>query len=103
MRRAYNLLLLAIVGLAWSGPAHCQSHPSDMEIVQALRAGGHVIVIRHGATNEDQADVDPLNTDNIAKQRQGATCIIGCFTAIECNVFYSAAPDDRGARLGRPH
>jgi broad specificity phosphatase PhoE len=29
-----------------------------------------VIVIRHGATNEDQADVDPLNTDNIAKQRQ---------------------------------
>ena len=35
-----------------------------------LRAGGHVIVIRHGATNEDQADTDPLNTDNIAKQRQ---------------------------------
>jgi phosphohistidine phosphatase SixA len=70
MRRAHNWLLLAIVGLAWSGPAHCQSHPSDMEIVQALRAGGHVIVIRHGATNEDQADVDPLNTDNIAKQRQ---------------------------------
>jgi replicative DNA helicase len=32
---------------------------------------------------------------NIAKQRQGATCIIACFTAIECNAFYSAAPDDR--------
>ena len=28
---------------------------------------------------------------NIAKQRQGATGIIGCFTAIECNAFYSAA------------
>jgi replicative DNA helicase len=30
---------------------------------------------------------------NIAKQRQGATGSISCFTAIECNVFYSAAPD----------
>jgi replicative DNA helicase len=33
---------------------------------------------------------------NIAKQRQGVTGIIGCFTAIECNVFYSEALDDRG-------
>ena len=33
---------------------------------------------------------------NIAKQRQGVTGIIGCFTAIECNSFYSAASDDRG-------
>jgi broad specificity phosphatase PhoE len=36
----------------------------------ALRAGSHVIVIRHGATNADQADTDPLNQDNIAQQRQ---------------------------------
>jgi replicative DNA helicase len=28
---------------------------------------------------------------NIAKQRQGATGIIACFTAIECNAFYDAA------------
>ena len=28
---------------------------------------------------------------NIAKQRQGATGIIGCFTAIECNAFYDEA------------
>jgi replicative DNA helicase len=33
---------------------------------------------------------------NIAKQREGATGNIGCFTAIECNAFYSAASDDRG-------
>jgi phosphohistidine phosphatase SixA len=31
--------------------------------------GGYVIVFRHGATNRDQADTDPLNFDNIAKQR----------------------------------
>jgi len=28
-----------------------------------------VIVLRHGATNRDQADTDPLNPDNVAKQR----------------------------------
>ena len=42
---------------------------SDQEIAQALRAGGLVIVLRHGATFPDQADTDPLNYDNIAAQR----------------------------------
>jgi broad specificity phosphatase PhoE len=38
-------------------------------VVQALRAGGIVIVVRHGATFPDQADTDPLNFDNIAAQQ----------------------------------
>src|SRR6201997_5882482 len=42
---------------------------SDQEIAQALRAGGLVMVVRHGATFPDQADTDPLNFDNIAAQR----------------------------------
>src|SRR6516162_8736976 len=42
---------------------------SDQEIAQALRAGGLVIVLRHGATFPDRADTDPLNLDNIAAQR----------------------------------
>jgi replicative DNA helicase len=42
------------------------------------------------ATCKDRLEI------NIAKQRQGVTGIIGCFTAIECNSFYSAASDDRG-------
>ena len=46
-------------------PAHAQG-----EWVSALRQGGHVIVFRHGATHNDQADTDPLNLDNVAKQRQ---------------------------------
>ena len=29
-----------------------------------------MIVVRHGATHPDQADTDPLNLDNVAKQRQ---------------------------------
>jgi broad specificity phosphatase PhoE len=42
---------------------------TDQEIAQALRAGGLVIVVRHGATFPDQADTDPLNFDNIVAQR----------------------------------
>src|SRR5690348_8496047 len=42
---------------------------NDADIAQALRAGGLVIVVRHGATFPDQADTDPLNFDNIAAQR----------------------------------
>jgi broad specificity phosphatase PhoE len=42
---------------------------NDQEIAQTLRAGGLVIVVRHGATFPDQADTDPLNFDNIAAQR----------------------------------
>ena len=62
--------LLSIAALALNGPAIGQERPSDAELAQALRAGGHVIVIRHGATHADQADTDPLNHDNVAKQRQ---------------------------------
>lgn len=40
------------------------------EMLTKLRAGGHVIVVRHGATHPDQADTDPLNLDNVGKQRQ---------------------------------
>jgi broad specificity phosphatase PhoE len=35
-----------------------------------LRDGGYVIVFRHGATYQDQADTHPLNPSNVAKQRQ---------------------------------
>jgi broad specificity phosphatase PhoE len=42
---------------------------NDADIAQALRAGGLVILLRHGATYPDQADTDPLNFDNIAAQR----------------------------------
>jgi phosphohistidine phosphatase SixA len=41
----------------------------DKDIAQALRAGGLVLVVRHGATDPDKADIDPLNFDNIAAQR----------------------------------
>jgi phosphohistidine phosphatase SixA len=42
---------------------------ADNDIAQALRAGGLVLVVRHGATFTDRADTDPLNFDNVAAQR----------------------------------
>jgi phosphohistidine phosphatase SixA len=43
---------------------------AQTEWVNAVRQGGYVIVFRHGATHQDQADTDPLNPKNIAQQRQ---------------------------------
>jgi phosphohistidine phosphatase SixA len=46
-----------------------QPTPDDKALAAALRAGGHVIVVPHGATFPDQADTDPLHPENIAAQR----------------------------------
>src|SRR5436190_22232343 len=57
-----------LAALLSSGLATAQ-WPSS-EWITALRSGGYVIVIRHGATNPDQADTEPLNIQNVDKQRQ---------------------------------
>jgi phosphohistidine phosphatase SixA len=46
-----------------------QAASDGKDIAQPLRAGGLVIVVRHGATFPDQADTDPLNFENVAAQR----------------------------------
>jgi phosphohistidine phosphatase SixA len=47
-----------------------QAQTTDAKAIAAeLKKGGYVIVMRHGATNRDQADTDPLNPDNITRQR----------------------------------
>jgi Histidine phosphatase superfamily (branch 1) len=58
-------LSAALLGAAAPGSAAAD----NMDIAQALRAGGLVIAVRHGATFPDQADTDPLNFENIAAQR----------------------------------
>jgi len=57
--------LCAMLGLT----VPSQAAPDDKALTGALRAGGLVIVVRHGATFPDQADTDPLNFDNIGAQR----------------------------------
>jgi len=39
-------------------------------LLPSLQQGGYVIVLRHGATDPRQADVYPLNYDDMTKQRQ---------------------------------
>jgi broad specificity phosphatase PhoE len=58
-------VLTALVGTAWA-----QTSPPVGAVLKLLHGGGYVIVFRHGATHSDQADTDPLNLDNVAKQRQ---------------------------------
>jgi phosphohistidine phosphatase SixA len=69
VRHVVRLASLCAVLALWLLPAS-QTAQSQAEWVAALRQGGHVIIIRHGATHQDQADTDPLNLQNIAKQRQ---------------------------------
>jgi phosphohistidine phosphatase SixA len=62
MMRYVQNALLGIAVVFWSLSALGQPN--------AVRAGGHVMVIRDGATHADQADTDPLNLKNVAQQRQ---------------------------------
>ena len=67
--RALGLLLVALaVGLI--GQASAQAPPAAGGVLKLLRDGGYVIVFRHGATNADQADTEPLNLDIVSAQRQ---------------------------------
>ena len=57
----------AIAVLLWALPAVGQSAPAW---IAALQGGGHVIVLRHGATYANQADTNPLDLKDTAHQRQ---------------------------------
>jgi broad specificity phosphatase PhoE len=69
-RRTFAALALA-AGLAvvFGGVGPSPARADDKALAQALRAGGLVIVLRHGATAADQADAEPVDFDNIAAQR----------------------------------
>src|SRR3954462_15686314 len=65
-----RLALFCALFALLANSAGSQPASSQVEWLDALRQGGHVIVFRHGATHSDQADTDPLNPANVAKQRQ---------------------------------
>jgi len=64
-RRLSILTMLAAFALA----APQVVRADDANVLQTLRAGGNVILVRHGATFANQADTDPFHFDNIAAQR----------------------------------
>jgi broad specificity phosphatase PhoE len=69
-KRIFAALIL-MCGILAFFPAFAQG-PSTMEdqaLAMALRGGGFVIVVRHGATFADQSDTDPFHLDNVAAQR----------------------------------
>ena len=69
-RRTIVALALAsglFAGLSFATPAFAAM--ADKDLAAALRAGGLVIVMRHGATYANQADTDTGNFDDAAKQR----------------------------------
>ena len=69
-RRKVTAIAVAC-GLLAMFPALTQAQvpADDKGLTTALRAGGLVILVRHGATFADQADTDPFNFDNISAQR----------------------------------
>ena len=60
----------AVAATSWLLSPTEQSARAQADWINALRQGGYVIVFRHGATHQDQADTDPLNPKNVAQQRQ---------------------------------
>jgi phosphohistidine phosphatase SixA len=64
------IALVALISLITTIAAAAPATPSnDKDVAQALRAGGLILVVRHGATFTDQADTDPFNFDNIGARR----------------------------------
>src|SRR5580658_658933 len=67
-RTVAALAAFALLGVLCFAPQG-RAAADNTNVVAALRTGGIVIVVRHGATFPDQADTDPLNFDDIAAQR----------------------------------
>jgi len=66
--RALSFITLLLV---FGGSATAQApKPEYAALVAELQRGGHVIVVRHGATHANQADLAPLQPDGPAAQRQ---------------------------------
>src|SRR6185503_8479299 len=80
-RTSMKTILVAFITLAiFAGvaPASAETAQSSQptssiagtqRLAEALRAGGHVILVRHGATFSNQADTDPLRLADVTKQR----------------------------------
>ena len=61
--------LVVSLAFLWALPALAQT-PNDADLIAALRQGGNVIVLRHGATRADQKDAKPFDPADTVHQRQ---------------------------------
>jgi phosphohistidine phosphatase SixA len=58
-----------LIAFLWALPTWAES-PTDAALIAALRAGGNVIVLRHGATHVDQVDAKLFDPSDVVHQRQ---------------------------------
>ena len=67
-----TMRMLSFIALLFAvGSAAAQTpKPEYAALASELQRGGHIIVIRHGATHTNQADLAPLNPEGPAAQRQ---------------------------------
>jgi hypothetical protein len=71
-----RLSLLAALALSWlsmvliSGAEPQFSDAASQSLVQVLRQGGYVLLVRHMSTDPTQADIDTQHLANCALQRQ---------------------------------
>jgi phosphohistidine phosphatase SixA len=62
-------IVMPLVCQTYSQTVLASSPAKIAATVTSLKQGGYVIVFRHGATNRNQADTDPLDPSNVSKQR----------------------------------
>ncbi len=67
-RRPFLSATLVFCAILMSLPARAASEPLPAELINDLRLGGYVIVLRHGATVSDQSD--SMSRKNVPAQRQ---------------------------------
>ena len=72
MRRAATLVLLAVLLAGCGGSEAPEAEPArlgPLELVEALREGGHVVYLRHAATDRSREDDPAVDLDDCATQR----------------------------------
>lgn len=67
MNKLVSVVSCLVIFLLASFPARAANLDS---LVASLKGGGHVIVFRHGATDDSQKDVYPFKFDDMSAQRQ---------------------------------
>jgi phosphohistidine phosphatase SixA len=103
MRRAATLVLLAVLLAGCGGSEAPEAEPArlgPLELVEALREGGHVVYLRHAATDRSREDDPAVDLDDCATQRnlsdagrEQARAIGAAFRALEIPLGRIAASE----------
>lgn len=68
--KVINATLFLVSGFfGWLSPAHAQKQLADAELITSLKKGGHVIYIRHAATDVSKTDQNREDLSDWTKQR----------------------------------